>query len=173
MDISFSPSGQLVASVSRDRSVRLWVPTVQGETGEFRAHTGAVRSIHFSPDGQRMVTASDDKSVKIWGVSRRKFISALLGHNNWVRCARFSPNGQLVATCSDDKTVRLYDPNSSLCVHVFQEIKGKWIIAYTSEYNSYIYKCRLLLLFFVHLQISSQLVNMYKRNMHLFEKKKM
>jgi len=72
-----------------------------------------------------MVTASDDKSVKIWGVGRRKFISALLGHNNWVRCARYAPDGQLIVTCSDDKTVRLYDPNSSLCVHTFQEIKGK------------------------------------------------
>lgn len=125
MDICFSPSGHLVASVSRDRSVRLWVPSIQGETGEFRAHTGTVRSVHFSPDGQRLVTASDDKNVKIWGVARRKFISSLQGHNNWVRCARFAPDGQLIATCSDDKTVRLYDPNSSLCVHTFQEIKGK------------------------------------------------
>jgi WD40 repeat protein len=76
-----------------------------------------------------MVTASDDKSVKIWGVARRKFISALQGHNNWVRCARFAPDGQLIATCSDDKTVRLYDPSSSLCVHTFQEIKGKYCLS--------------------------------------------
>jgi centriolar protein POC1 len=125
MDICFSPSGHLVASVSRDRSVRLWVPSVQGETGEFRAHTGTVRSVHFSPDGQQIVTASDDKSVKIWNVARKKFISALLGHNNWVRCARFAPDGQLIVTSSDDKTIRLYDANSFLCVHTFQEIKGK------------------------------------------------
>ena len=120
----YAPSGNLVASASRDRSVRLWVPSIQGETGEFRAHSATVRSIHFSPDGHRLVTASDDKSVKIWGVTRRKFISALLGHNNWVRCARFAPDGKLIVTCSDDKTIRLYDPNTSLCVHTFPEIKG-------------------------------------------------
>ena len=41
-----------------------------GESTEFKAHLGAVRSVEFSPENLRLVTASDDKSVKIWTVHR-------------------------------------------------------------------------------------------------------
>ena len=41
-----------------------------GESSEFKAHLGAVRSVEFSPENLRLVTASDDKSVKIWTVHR-------------------------------------------------------------------------------------------------------
>lgn len=128
LDLTFSPSGHLVASASRDRSVRLWVPSaVRGTSGEFRAHTGSVRSVHFSPDGHQLVTSSDDKSIKLWSVARRRFVLTLHGHSNWVRCSRFSPDGNAVASCADDKSIKLFDPRSGQCTYTFHETKGKLI----------------------------------------------
>uniref|UniRef100_A0A8C2FGA4 POC1 centriolar protein homolog B n=1 Tax=Cyprinus carpio TaxID=7962 RepID=A0A8C2FGA4_CYPCA len=113
--VHFSPSGSLVASSSRDQTVRL-----KGESTVFKAHTASVRSVQFSSDGQRLVTASDDKSVKVWGVERKKFLYSLSRHTNWV----FSPDGRLVASCGDDRTVRLWDTSSRQCINIFTDYGG-------------------------------------------------
>nr|XP_020492867.1 POC1 centriolar protein homolog B isoform X2 [Labrus bergylta] len=119
--VQFSPFGNLVATSSKDRTVRLWTPSMKGESTVFKAHTAPVRSVAFSHDGHRLVTASDDKSVKVWSVERQCFVYSLSQHTNWVRCARFSPDGRLIASCGDDRTVRLWDTSTKHCINCFTD----------------------------------------------------
>jgi len=123
--VCFSTSGDLLASCSRDKLVRLWKNGVEGRSVEFKAHTGAIRSVHFSPgDSDRLITSSEDKSIKMWTTQGHRFVRSYTTHNGWVRCAKFSPSGELIASVSDDKTIRLFDADSDKEIHVFNELKG-------------------------------------------------
>uniref|UniRef100_A0A8C2SXC7 POC1 centriolar protein homolog B n=1 Tax=Coturnix japonica TaxID=93934 RepID=A0A8C2SXC7_COTJA len=122
--VNFSPEGQLLASSSQDRTVRLWIPCIHGESSVLKGHTASVRSVSFSHDGHFLVSASNDKSVKIWSVQRRRLLFSLFQHTHWVRCAKFSPDGRLIASCSEDKSVKIWDTINKTCIDSLIDYEG-------------------------------------------------
>jgi len=120
--VAVAPQGNLIASASSDRTVRLWSTNLANtRSSVIKSHTGTVRSVQFSSDNASLLTASDDKTVKIWAIQEQKFRHTLHGHTNWVRTASMSPDCSLVASGGDDKTVRLWDCRSRACVHTFYD----------------------------------------------------
>ncbi len=76
--IAFSPSGQLLATASRDRDARIWnVPT--GELVRAFPHNTAVRDAQFSPDGRWLVTAA--LRASLWDANEGTNIVRLKGHD--------------------------------------------------------------------------------------------
>jgi hypothetical protein len=58
----------VIASASRDKTVKLW-DTISGEIRQtFKGHSDWVYTVAFSPDGLVLASASLDGTIKLWDV---------------------------------------------------------------------------------------------------------
>ncbi|GAB4278654.1 MAG: hypothetical protein Fur0025_05340 [Oscillatoriaceae cyanobacterium] len=119
---NFSPDGELIVTVSDDKTARLW--DRRGKlVAELIGHQDWVKGANFSPDGQRIVTASYDKTARLWD-SSGKLVAELIGHQGPVYSASFSPDGQRIVTASNDNTARLWDSSSQQVVELIGHQAG-------------------------------------------------
>ena len=64
--VAFSPSSRLVATASRDGTVRISKVDLGQLPLVLRGHRGAVTRLRFTPDGSRIVTVSTDGTERSW-----------------------------------------------------------------------------------------------------------
>jgi len=65
-DVVFSPDGRGIATVSSDRSMKLWNNSSFTERDHVRVHDKPTRGVDWSEDGRRIATVSRDRRLKVW-----------------------------------------------------------------------------------------------------------
>ena len=107
--VSFSPDGTILASGSRDGTVKLW-DVVAGENiatlGEWWWRP--VQSISFSPDGA-ILAAGSYGVVSLWDVATKTNIATFAGRTKWVQSISFSPDGTILASGLNDDKIELWN----------------------------------------------------------------
>ena len=111
--VAWSPSGQLLATASSDRTVRIWDGDSGREILVLHGHNDWVREVAWSPDGRGLATASSDRTVRIWNPDTASQLAVLRGHDDEVWGVAWSPDGRRLATASSDRTVRIWNPDTA------------------------------------------------------------
>jgi WD40 repeat protein/predicted 2-oxoglutarate/Fe(II)-dependent dioxygenase YbiX len=107
--------GQRVASVSRDRTLRIWNWATGACEMTVPAHATAVLDVLALPEGM-LATGGADGIVKLWNQDGSA-AGNLAGHAGWVwHLARLDDG--LLASASEDGAVRLWDTTAMRCIAV-------------------------------------------------------
>jgi hypothetical protein len=70
--IRFHPSGNLMATSSKDRTILLWNPTQPQPLKKLEGHTAWVMGLAFVNQGQWLASAGADQTLRIWDLTEPK-----------------------------------------------------------------------------------------------------
>jgi WD40 repeat protein len=102
-DLAFGMDGQVLASTSADRTVRLWYLATGQQLGEpMRASDDDTFGVAFSPDDRVLAVASGDGNIVLW----RPVLPSPAGRTSF---SDISPDGGRVAFADDEVTVTTWD----------------------------------------------------------------
>jgi len=120
--VAFSSDGQIFASGSVDKTIKIWNP----DTGEllhtYYGHSGGVNCVAFSPGGQTLASGSFDKTIKIWNLESEELLNTLTSSRlDVVHSLAFSPNGSMLVSRDNDKRIKIWSLRSG---KVFRNLEG-------------------------------------------------
>ncbi|KAL9097137.1 MAG: hypothetical protein Q9165_000564 [Trypethelium subeluteriae] len=128
-------SGNLLASASRDKTIRIWDVTTGYCVKTIRGHADWVREVSASFDGRWLLSAGNDQTARLWDAASGDPKATFLGHEHVIECCTFAPpaayehlaglaglkkpppassSGEFLATGSRDKTIKIWDGRGTL-----------------------------------------------------------
>ncbi|MFF7756033.1 caspase family protein [Streptomyces sp. NPDC007971] len=115
LSVAFRPGGEILASASADRTIRLWKvtdPEKPAPLVSLTAPTDNVDAVAFSFDGSLLAGGGNDNAVRLWKTTdpaKPRPLSRLTGHTGAVFSVAFNPDSTILASGSADRTLRLWN----------------------------------------------------------------
>lgn len=111
--IAFSPNGDLIATGSSDRTIRVWNLLGESVSRPFLGHTSSVCAVAFGPDGSYIVSGGD-KTIRLWNLIGLPIGVPLVSHSGYIKSVAVHPEKNCLVSTSKDETIRLWDLSTSL-----------------------------------------------------------
>jgi len=116
--LAFAPGGQLLASGSRDHSVRLWDLSTLQCVERLHGNSSEVWALAFAADGQGIISGAKDGTIRLWPTNAATKEKSYEG--NWMPI-KFSQDGRMLAAIDDQSrfvllNLRTAEPEDSLAL---------------------------------------------------------
>jgi len=106
--LEFSSSGRYCATVSYDRSVKVWDTHNRKVLANLHGHERGIMGVAFSPDDQWVASSDMDGLVRVWDWKSGKAITTIEASRRCVGRLVFLPDGRSLAGASDDGYIRIW-----------------------------------------------------------------
>ncbi|WP_220197478.1 WD40 repeat domain-containing protein, partial [Ktedonospora formicarum] len=102
--IAWSPDSTRIASVSNDKTVRVWTVTTDETQQVYTGHSDMVLSVSWSSDGKYMVSGSTDKTAQVFNAATGKKLFTFKKHTGSVFSVSWSPDSKRVVSTGEGGT---------------------------------------------------------------------
>jgi len=119
--IAFSPRGDIAATGSVERVVKLWDIRTGDCLGTLEGHEYPVLALAFSPDGNKLVSGSGDTTLMIWDIENQSRLHHMKGHGFYVVTCDWDPRGNRIVSGSVDANICEWDANSGKMIQRHNE----------------------------------------------------
>lgn len=136
--VSFSPDGSLIASASRDKTIKLWKISGHELIRTLSGHEFTITAVAFAPEtipgGYDLASGSTDKSLAFWKVDSTQMRKMSPLHGSTVTAIAYSRDGRLLATGTADAMLRLWDVASGRVLREFTgDENGVTAVAFSED----------------------------------------
>ena len=107
--VAFSPNGKVLASGSRDNTIKLWDTASGALRRTLSGQKGIIMSVAFSPDGKVLASGGSDAAIRFWDAATGAMLRTLRGHDSSITSIAFSPDGKTLVSGSYDDTIKLWN----------------------------------------------------------------
>jgi len=119
---AFHPSSRLIASGSRDKTIRIW--DLKADVSNFdenydtkgkycqkvlTGHMDWLNAVSFSSNASLLVSGSWDFNIKIWNLANCQDIFTLKGHLSAISRCLFTSDDEKIVSASYDGTLKIWD----------------------------------------------------------------
>jgi WD40 repeat protein len=110
--LAFSPDGKMLASASREESIRVWDP-VKGEVVRELPFPNC-QSLAFAPDGKMLASAGyvTGADIRLWNPTTGDELPPIKNSGLGLTSLAFSPDGKTLAAAGGARAIRLWDVKS-------------------------------------------------------------